>query len=246
MKTKPAHSAIGLLLLLGTLASSIEPTQQDPVQSFDPDKPAREVYRNIQLFVSDQVTASFLDQIMDEISIDLGVSCTHCHDPRALHRADLDPDEVRARKLIPHMWTVVSQINRNHFPDSGAPVRCWTCHRGSPTPQLEPSRSLTASSEPTPDPFASEQFENLRILSDLEPDELRQTMQLFVTALGAECTDCHVTDDWANDSKELKQRARVMLAMVDEIGTELFSELGKPTCWTCHRGDRKPEFLRPE
>ena len=236
---------LSLLLLLGALVSpDVLATQQDPARPFDPDEPAREVYKNIQIFVSDQVTASYLDQLMDEISIDLGVPCTHCHDAQALHRADLDPEKTRARELIPHMWSVVSEINRNHFPGSGAPVRCWTCHRGSPTPQLEPSQSMDTTS--APDPFANGSFENLQILSDLESDELRQTMQLFVTSLGADCTDCHVTDDWANDSKELKQRARVMLAMVDGISMELFSELSKPSCWTCHRGHRKPEFLRPE
>ncbi len=236
--------ALAVVLLPAALLATHATTAQETDRLFDPDRPAREVYENIKLFVSDRVTASDLDRLMDEISIDLGVSCTHCHDARQLHRDDLERAKVRARELIPHMWGVVSQVNRDHFPGAGAPVRCWTCHRGSSVPEREPPDRQDVAHGLVPDPFEGGRFENLQELPG-DPDELRRTMLLFVTALGAECTDCHTVGNWASDTKELKLRARTMLNMVDTIDRELFSELRSPTCWTCHRGSRKPEFLRP-
>jgi len=73
----------------------------------------------------------------------------------------------------------------------------------------------------------------------------------FTTGLGMMCTDCHVQDRSADDKKE-KQTARQMLKMMiaandalKGIGEPAAAGTYKVTCYTCHRGQRKPINVPP-
>lgn len=104
-----------------------------------------------------------------------------------------------------------------------------------------------------------EKAENLKVLpEDTGPDVLSATMRGFAMSLGVRCEHCHDdtngTDlsqiDFAADTKENKEVARLMMKMVRRINGETLSELdeNRPervevTCVTCHRGVALPRML---
>ena len=83
---------------------------------------------------------------------------------------------------------------------------------------------------------------NLKIL---KPDDVIQTMFAIRAGLGVRCDFCHNPQDYASDEKEEKLTARKMLEMVNNINTNTFAGDQKVVCWTCHRGQQKPEAAPP-
>ena len=79
-------------------------------------------------------------------------------------------------------------------------------------------------------------------------------MRNYASALGVECTFCHVGPeraaleriDYASDEKRTKLVARQMMRMVQEVNRRLDSLPARPapavavTCATCHRGVARP------
>ena len=101
---------------------------------------------------------------------------------------------------------------------------------------------------------------NLQVLpKDIPRAELLLTMRSFATALGVECSHCHVfvapgdpTNDFASDSKTPKLVARLMIGMTAEINQKLAANINKPgdeitrvQCLTCHRGATIPVLPPP-
>ena len=102
--------------------------------------------------------------------------------------------------------------------------------------------------------------ENLKILPEnISSGELSATMRGFAMGLGVRCETCHVgeagkplsTFDFASDEKLMKQKARLMLKMVDEINGNLVPQLDEVEktsrvavrCMTCHRGQAQPKLI---
>lgn len=102
--------------------------------------------------------------------------------------------------------------------------------------------------------------ENLKVLpKDISSDDLSATMRGFAMGLGVRCETCHVgepntplhTFDFASDEKPMKQKARLMIKMLNEINGELVPRLDdveKATrvsvrCMTCHRGRPQPQLI---
>lgn len=98
-----------------------------------------------------------------------------------------------------------------------------------------------------------ENAQNLKVLpKDISADALRETMKRFALDTGFRCSSCHLGEegqpltgyDFASDEKELKNKARLMLEMVNTINSSLLAELGaertEVRCVTCHRGINKP------
>ncbi len=98
--------------------------------------------------------------------------------------------------------------------------------------------------------------ENLEVLpEDITAQELSATMRGFAMGLGLRCSNCHVGEegqdlaeyDFASDEKELKQKARKMLKMVNAINDKYLDEIEEDhvqvQCVTCHRGVNKPKQL---
>ncbi len=84
---------------------------------------------------------------------------------------------------------------------------------------------------------------NLKVLpADVN---IQQTMANIRTALGVQCTFCHVAGDFASDDNQKKAIARNMMRMTTDINSD-FPD-GKPhvTCYTCHRGDSTPKMVPP-
>jgi len=114
---------------------------------------------------------------------------------------------------------------------------------------------------------------NLKVLpKDMTRGQVVQMMRSFTRSLGVRCEHCHVGEgndmskfDFAADDKPTKEIARKMIAMVMDINSRHLAGVGelpaapaagqasaagqapalKVTCYTCHRGDRKPLTAAP-
>jgi hypothetical protein len=96
--------------------------------------------------------------------------------------------------------------------------------------------------------LSEEAFKNVRVLRGITVKEFMGTMGFFAASLSLNCTDCHggaSASDWANYAIDtpLKNRARLMIAMVKSINDANFG--GRPfvTCYTCHRGSQQPKVI---
>jgi photosynthetic reaction center cytochrome c subunit len=101
---------------------------------------------------------------------------------------------------------------------------------------------------------------NLRVLpKDTKLGEIIPVMKSFTQALGVRCQFCHSYTgsdpdalenfDFPGDAVPAKAVARTMMATVQVINGELLKGVGEPapagqskvTCYTCHRGERRPQ-----
>jgi len=110
---------------------------------------------------------------------------------------------------------------------------------------------------------------NLQVLpKDLTGKQVHDIMEGFAGSLGVHCDFCHATDpnnmgpngkprlNFADDSKNDKKIARIMLTMTQQINADYISKASaldpdamgmKVTCGTCHRGHEMPEdFVPPQ
>jgi hypothetical protein len=62
----------------------------------------------------------------------------------------------------------------------------------------------------------------------------------YNTALGVECTHCHVDGKWSDESKPQFAIARNMARMVRALNGDQLRDIGEVACWTCHGGQVKP------
>ena len=84
---------------------------------------------------------------------------------------------------------------------------------------------------------------NLKILpADVN---IQQTMGAFRTALGVQCTYCHVAGDFPSDDNPKKNMARNMLRIAADINATFPDGKRHVTCYTCHRGEAKPKMEPP-
>jgi len=79
----------------------------------------------------------------------------------------------------------------------------------------------------------------------LKPEEIMGAMRAFRTALGVECTFCHVQGDFASDEKRNKLVARKMIELVRSINPQFPDGKQHVTCYTCHRGAEEPLMAPP-
>jgi photosynthetic reaction center cytochrome c subunit len=91
---------------------------------------------------------------------------------------------------------------------------------------------------------------NVKVLTGLYAQQFQEEMNLIVQGLGVTCNTCHVRNDFANEEKPQKQKARQMLEMTRALNTQYYpdfkpkegeSVLGKITCYTCHKGETTPK-----
>ena len=77
-------------------------------------------------------------------------------------------------------------------------------------------------------------------LKMLQPENFRQSMDVFTSALGVQCTFCHVQGVMDSDDKPQKATARMMLQMTREINERFGDGKLHVRCYTCHRGSATP------
>ncbi len=87
---------------------------------------------------------------------------------------------------------------------------------------------------------------NLQVFpKDTPMPELTAKMRVIAASLGVKCVFCHVRGDCASDAKPTKHVARRMLRMVAAINDNNFSGRPEVSCYTCHRGSRRPVSQPP-
>jgi hypothetical protein len=100
---------------------------------------------------------------------------------------------------------------------------------------------------------------NLKALpKDTTGDQVIALMRNYEGALGVECEYCHARNpetkrnDFASDANPIKDKARLMIAMTQNINSQYVSQLKNPkaenpvTCGTCHRGVAHPTVFVPK
>lgn len=70
-------------------------------------------------------------------------------------------------------------------------------------------------------------------------------MGAFRTALGVQCTYCHVQGAFDSDENPKKEIARHMITMMREINAKFPDGKEHVTCYTCHRGATEPAMEAP-
>lgn len=100
-----------------------------------------------------------------------------------------------------------------------------------------------ASSLPLGEEKTTEQvYHNIQVLKGLPASQLQAIMALFTGSLGVRCNYCHA-DTFDKDDKLTKRTARAMIQMVFDLNKGRFDERVAVTCYTCHRGQAKPEAV---
>ena len=91
-------------------------------------------------------------------------------------------------------------------------------------------------------------FKNVQVLKGIPVDEFMDTMGMFASSLGYDCTSCHSPEILQNRAAFAVttpqiQRARVMIAMMNTLNRTYFGGQPRVSCFTCHRGHYSPEIV---
>jgi len=106
--------------------------------------------------------------------------------------------------------------------------------------ERQPDASWEQSQDRRP---AEEVYKNIQVMRGLPASQLPAAMAFFARSLGVNCGHCHVPNEFEKDDKPSKATARRMLTMVHQINESNFAPDHPVSCWTCHRGNVKPESL---
>jgi hypothetical protein len=100
--------------------------------------------------------------------------------------------------------------------------------------------------EPTPAPQVVEDvFSSVALLRGIPVDTFFETMGMFTSAMGNDCTFCHAKEAYfeagafATPTPRI-QRARQMIVMMNTINETYFGGEARVTCFTCHGGSDVP------
>jgi hypothetical protein len=91
---------------------------------------------------------------------------------------------------------------------------------------------------------------NIQVLKGLPDSQLIPVMQFMGTSLGVNCAYCHVNTggkwEFEKDDKPEKITARKMIQMqfaLNKGNKDIFGATGAVSCYTCHRGQTKPQVM---
>jgi hypothetical protein len=113
-------AVIGLILAVSLLAGA---------QQGQPGKPASQVYKNLKIL--NDIPSEQLLPSMRFISTALGVECEFCHTGT---RSEDTPNKEMGRKMLVMMLA----LDKSSF-DGRLDITCFTCHRGSINPVVNPT-----------------------------------------------------------------------------------------------------------
>jgi len=102
------------------------------VEPADENKPAQEVFHNIQTLKG--IPAGRFPLIMNFFSNSLGVQCSHCHVPDQWEK-----DDKQAKKTARKMLHMVTDIIHTFYGNQGQ-IGCYGCHEGAIKPELVASQ----------------------------------------------------------------------------------------------------------
>lgn len=96
--------------------------------------------------------------------------------------------------------------------------------------------------------MSEEVFKNVQVLRGIPVDQFMDTMGMFASSLGYDCASCH-DDGISSDRAAFAittpgiQRARQMVLMMNALNRANFAGEQRVTCFTCHRGNYRPETV---
>jgi hypothetical protein len=125
-----------------------------------------------------------------------------------------------------------------------------TLAQDAPAPVAQNARP---SRGPRPNPT------NIKVLpKNITGDDTIKIMHQYEGDLGVECEFCHARNpetkrnDFPSDANPVKDKARLMIKMTDDLNANYLAQLTDPTptnpitCGTCHRGMSHPEVFVPK
>lgn len=101
-------------------------------------------------------------------------------------------------------------------------------------------RELLAGREQEP---AEKVFKNIDLLRGKPASRLPGMMSALTGLIGVGCPVCHVPGNFSSDELPAKRTARLHFAMQSALNRDYFAGANGITCFTCHRGQRKPAAL---
>jgi len=184
-KSRRSIAVIGLALAVYLTVSGNAQTQTG-----QPEKPAEQVYKNIQVLTG--LPASELDGVMLFMSASMGVGCTHCHS------GSWENDDKTTMTATRRMIVMTRAINKENFGANPA-VTCYTCHRGQhntePLPPIDIATNPAADVTivvPKPGPLPSTDEVIARYVSAIGGEAAIATIKTRVSR-GAETTTNRMT-----------------------------------------------------
>ena len=103
--------------------------------------------------------------------------------------------------------------------------------------------------------FVQDKSNNLQVLEFDSERDLKKYMKTIQKDLGVKCNFCHDINDMSLDTPH-KIIAREMMRMQMDLNNNFFSQLRDSlhahdkmppiSCWTCHRGSKEPQLIRPK
>jgi len=105
----------------------------------------------------------------------------------------------------------------------------------APAPQAAPEKV----------PMTDDVFKSVEILKGIPVDTFFETMGMFASAMGNDCTFCHVSNAYFDKTAFAQptpriRRARQMLTMMKALNDQYFAGRTRVTCFTCHGGSQAP------
>jgi tetratricopeptide (TPR) repeat protein len=92
---------------------------------------------------------------------------------------------------------------------------------------------------------AEEVFKNIQVLKGVPSEQLIPAMEFISSSLGVQCSFCHVENHFEKDDRKTKKTAREMIQMMSALNRNSFEGRREVTCYSCHRGSRKPSATPP-
>jgi tetratricopeptide (TPR) repeat protein len=139
--------------------------------SESPNKPAQEVFKNIQVLKG--IPGAQLIPTMEFISSSLGVSCDFCHS-----KGSFEKDDKKTKQTARKMMQMTLWLNQKSFENQHA-VTCFSCHRGAADPVSTPPADTESQALATIPQTTSTQPSDAPMLPTVS-----QLLENYVNALG--------------------------------------------------------------
>ena len=114
--------------------------------------------------------------------------------------------------------------------------------------------SVAQDKKPETKKTAREVYKNIKVLpKDLPADQVIPIMHKINDSLGVRCDFCHVIETdaagkhvgWEKEDKKMKEVARKMIVMTNDLRDKQKILDKKATCFMCHHGKAEPETNAP-
>ncbi|HYP28946.1 MAG TPA: photosynthetic reaction center cytochrome c subunit family protein [Blastocatellia bacterium] len=156
------------------------------------------------------------------------------------------PTSQAARGSEPQA-SVNSSSGGSELPANHPPVQPGQTVPAPPLPGQAPAGAAGPSEMPSLDPLpagsretrAEQQYKNIQLLRGVPAAQLTPIMNHFKSALGVDCTYCHIEGQEERDDKPMKKVAREMIQLTRDSNKRMGGG-ARVNCYTCHRGQARP------